>query len=321
MAERNPLVAGGTHKGLSSHPDTFLTHTLPFLSDFYALNYLLNSSVADQTWLTAAKPERLLEKHGDFLHGHPHRGRKVVLSRDLLDSDITPITLVEPAGMIDRFLDEVSKASLRAKKARSSLLLIVFCHGIEGHYLCLDNGDRRRGLSIVRLKAALEPGVFVTLFTTACFSGGWAITPELNITTLAAATPDASGFSRLISEDFRFSAQNDDLWQGYSLTSFALVIGTEDRMSPSRIDLCKITTYVAHAALLEGGAKIHPADHQGPVFYRPLKYIATAIAETCTTKEDTDEMIEKYCEFVASIRQFHLDRVVKSIPFRRKGHN
>ncbi|KAK0703056.1 hypothetical protein B0T26DRAFT_680809 [Lasiosphaeria miniovina] len=79
-------------------------------------------------------------------------------------------------------------------------------------------------------------------------------------------------------------------------------------MSPSR-------------ALLEGGAKIHPADHQGPVLYRPLNYIATAIAETCTTKEDTDKMIEKYCEFVASIRQFHLDRAVKSIPVRRKGHN
>ncbi|KAK0703057.1 hypothetical protein B0T26DRAFT_729708 [Lasiosphaeria miniovina] len=97
--------------------------------------------------------------------------------------------------MIDRFLDEVSKASLRAKKAGSPLLLIVFCHGVEGYYLCLDNSDRRRGLGIVRLKAALEPGISVTLFTTACFSGGWAITPELNITTLAAAKPDNESFS------------------------------------------------------------------------------------------------------------------------------
>ncbi|KAK3360862.1 hypothetical protein B0T24DRAFT_643653 [Lasiosphaeria ovina] len=213
MAERNPLVAGGTHKG-SSHPKTFATHTFPaihentiivaathptvqtgdqqkdgwFLSDFYAFNYLLNGCVADQTWLTAAKPETLVEKYGDFLHGSPDGDRKVVLSRDLLNSGITPVTLVEPTKMKDRFLSEVNEASLRAKKSGYPLLLMVFCHGIDGHYLYLDN-RAQHGISIVQLKAALEPYVSVTLFTTACFSGGWVVTPELNITTMAAAEP------------------------------------------------------------------------------------------------------------------------------------
>ena len=85
-----------------------------FLSDFYAFSYLLNGSVANQTWLTAAKPGRLVEKYCDFLHGLPDRNRKVVLRRDVLDSDITPVTLVEPAKMIDRFLSEVNEASLQA---------------------------------------------------------------------------------------------------------------------------------------------------------------------------------------------------------------
>ncbi|KAK0717676.1 hypothetical protein B0T26DRAFT_802744 [Lasiosphaeria miniovina] len=146
MAERNPLVPGRTRKGLFSHPKTFVTHTLPaihentvivaathptvqtgdqtkdgwFLSDFYAFNCLLKGSVADQTWLTAAKPARLVEKYGDFLHGSPDRDRKVVLNHDLLDSEITPVTLVEPAEMIDRFLSEVNEESLRAKNSAGS---------------------------------------------------------------------------------------------------------------------------------------------------------------------------------------------------------
>lgn len=152
MAEQNPLVEGGTHKGLSSHPKAFITHTLPtihdktiivaathptvqtgdqrkdgwFLSDFYAFNYLLNGSAEDQTWLTAAKPRRLVEKYGNFLHGSPDRDRKVFLSHELIDSDITPVTLVEPSKMIDRFLNEVNEASLRAKKSGYPLLLMVF---------------------------------------------------------------------------------------------------------------------------------------------------------------------------------------------------
>ncbi|KAK3348584.1 hypothetical protein B0T25DRAFT_503297 [Lasiosphaeria hispida] len=555
MTERNPLVAGGTHKGLSSHPQTFITHTLPaihentiivaathptvrtghqkrdgwFLSDFYAFNYLLNGSVADQTWLTAAKPARLLDEYGDFLHGSPDRDRKVVLSRDLLNSDITSVTLVEPAKMIDRFLSEVNEASLRAKNSGYPLLLMVFCHGIEGHNLCLDNGTRHKGISIVQLKAALEPGVSVTLFTTACFSGGWAVTPELNITTMAAAKPDnesiswrlsrsmrracgsvfagatisalsdastpllgegcsseapaanetclqpeeptemqaetynefcrsitdvlgGRGFSRILSKDFSFSAQ-DDKWE-YSWTRRSGIplahfrerweklstyphqpSGDNDQNTPTThltggantdtvVD--KMTRAIVHSqvtsmaklfveilcpgdwnkgqnvavagglfqfldndpdaqsaseiadiicfrwdtcllvdrfvddhglhrpdgkicvmwdsqeypaamddkygregwsaryspvwqALLEGGAMIRPADYQGPVFYRPLAYMASAVAETCTTEEETKRMVREYCEYVTSIRKFHIDRTVESTAVRSRG--
>ncbi|CAI7568282.1 unnamed protein product, partial [Penicillium discolor] len=43
------------------------------------------------------------------------------------------------------------------------------------------------GVSILALKAVLEPGARITLVTTACYSGGWATTLELNITSMAAA--------------------------------------------------------------------------------------------------------------------------------------
>ncbi|KAK0646859.1 hypothetical protein B0T16DRAFT_375864 [Cercophora newfieldiana] len=554
MAERNPLVKGGTHKGLSTHTKTFVTHTLPaihentvivaathptiqtgdqakdgwFLSDFYAFNYLLKGSVTDQTWLTAAKPARLVEKYGDFLHGSPNQDRKVVLSRDLLDSEITPVTVIEPAQMMDRFLSEVNQASLRAKKSGHPLLLMVFCHGIEGHYLCLDNGTRHKGISIVRLKGALEPGVSVTLFTIACYSGGWAVTPELNTTTMAAAKPcgesiswpvsgsmrracgsvfagatifalsDAStpllgenisseapatdetclqpteptkiqtetynefcrsitnvlgdrGFSRALSRDFQFSAQNDNWEYSWSRKSGIPLAHFRDRWEklptyahqPSadndqttthhltgNTDANTIISSMTHAmvhsrvssmaklfldvlcpgdwnqgqniavggalfqflhnhpdaqsasaiadiiyfrwdtcllvdkfvddhglhrpdgkicvmwdrqeypvamedkygrevwdarysrvwqALFDGGAKISPADHQGPTFSRPLGYIASAIAETSTTEEEETKMVQEYCKYVASIRKFHLDRAVKSTTVRSKG--
>jgi len=554
MADRKPLVEGGMHKGLSPHPQTFLTHTFPtihenaiivaathptvqtghrakdgwFLSDFYAFNYLLKGSVADQTWLTAAEPARLVEKYGDFHHGHPYRPRKVVLSRDLLDSEMTPVTLVRPAQMIDRFLREVKEASLRAKRRNCPLLLMVFCHGIEGHYLCLDNGTRNKGMSIVRLKSALEPGVSVTLLTTACFSGGWAVTPELNATTMVAAncddeslswpvspsgkracgsmfvgatilalsdastpllrergssnleapvteetclqpseptdrqtetfnefcrsitnTLEARGFSRVFSEDFRFSAQDDkweyswtrrsgvplahfqDRWEALpmyyppyqssdndaftiSLTGggggtnndpdtiidemtcamahsrvtnmarlfvevlcpgdwnkgqnvavagdiFLFLRNDPDALSASEIadiisfrwDTCLLVDRFVdnhglcrpdgkicvmwhsqeypmamrdkygrdgwteryspvRRELVEGNAIISPAHHQGPVFNRPLAYITSAIAETCTTQEETDRMVQQYCEYVASIRKFHLNRAIDS---------
>ncbi|KAK4143418.1 uncharacterized protein C8A04DRAFT_12323 [Dichotomopilus funicola] len=554
MAEQNPLVGGGTHKGLSPAPKTFITHTFPtihqntiivaathptvqtgeqtrdgwFLSDFYAFNYLLNGSAEDQTWLTAAKPERLVEKYGNFLHGSPDGDRKVVLSRDLIDSGITPVTLVEPAKMNDRFLSEVNEASLRAKKSGYPLLLMVFCHDVQGHYLCLDNGTRKKGISIVRLKAALEPGVSVTLLTTACFSGGWAVTPELNTTTMAAAQPEgesiswqmsssmgracgsvfagatistlsdastpllgqgssseaptgetclqpeeptalqtetynefcrsitdvlgARGLSGLLSDDFTFSAQ-DDKWE-YSWTRrsgiplahfkerweklptyphqptadnnqttpaahftggadantvveeithatvqsrvtsmaklfleilcpgdwnmeqnvavggglFEFINNHPNAPSASEVSdmirfrwnacflvdrfvddhnldrpdgkICVLWHAQEHPAamqvkygregwqaryspvrqaLVEGGAMIEPADHQGPVFYRPLTYMATAIAETCTTEEATKGMVREYCEYVASIRKFYLDRVVESTAVRGRG--
>ncbi|KAK3390062.1 hypothetical protein B0H63DRAFT_499798 [Podospora didyma] len=108
------------------------------LSNFYALNHLLNGAIMP--------------------------------SHELLKADITPVTIVEPANMVDWFLDEVRQASRRAKIGLCPLLLLVF----------FENGQLHKGLGIGRLKEALEPDVSVTLFTTACFSGGWAITPVLN---------------------------------------------------------------------------------------------------------------------------------------------
>ncbi|KAE8156643.1 hypothetical protein BDV40DRAFT_280537 [Aspergillus tamarii] len=219
-----PLTRGGHIRQLGRTPSMFLTSTPPvihdntiivavthptvltghgtkdgwFLSDFYAFNYLLKGLGSSQTWLTAANPQRLVKKYDIFLHGNPYEDRKVVLSQELLDSDaFTPVTIVSASVMIDRFLKEVQRASKQAKHKQAPLLILVFSHGFPNFQLLLNNGDRKRGLSITRLKAVLEPGISVTLTTTACFSGGWVTSPDFSHTIMAAATAEAgeSGWS------------------------------------------------------------------------------------------------------------------------------
>ncbi|KAK0622632.1 hypothetical protein B0T14DRAFT_384529, partial [Immersiella caudata] len=221
----NPLVAGGQYKG-DRPPKAFITHTMPcihentiivatthpslhaaspkhdgwFISDFYAFNYLFKSTVKDQTWLTAVDPSRLLEKYGNYLHGHPRFDRKVILNQEILQSEITPVTIVKPAKMIERFLDEVAEASSRAKQNGCPLLLMFFCHGVDNHHLLLNDYDNKSGLSITQLRGVLDSGIAVTLFSTSCFSGGWATTRDLNITTMAAADEDTASVSWRLSD-------------------------------------------------------------------------------------------------------------------------
>jgi hypothetical protein len=185
VVHENTIILGATHPTLSTaspKDDGW------FISDFYAFNYLFKGLGMEQTWLTAVEPAKLVKKYGSFLHGNPYEERKICLSQELLDSDeLSPVTVVSPARMIDQFLIEARRASELAKRTSAPLLLLIFCHGLPNFYLLLNNGDTQRGLSMVRLKGVLELGVRVTLITTACHSGGWAVSPDFNHTTMAAA--------------------------------------------------------------------------------------------------------------------------------------
>ena len=107
------------------------------------------------------------------------------------------MTIVKTADMIDRFLHEIQQASKRANREQAPLLILVFSHGFPDFQLLIDDGNRKRGLSITRLKAILEPGVSVTLITTACHSGGWVVNNDFNHTVMTAASEnnDETGWS------------------------------------------------------------------------------------------------------------------------------
>ncbi|KAL2757910.1 hypothetical protein ACRALDRAFT_2025598 [Sodiomyces alcalophilus JCM 7366] len=149
-----------------------------FLSDFYAFNYLLRGLGSSQTWLTAVDPRKLLDNYGPFYHGNPFRDRKEVLSHDLLNKgELTRPTLVRHNHMVAEFLREVKTKSEQAASQNAPLLLLVFCHGLEGYSLILDSYDVKRGPSIAQVRAVLHPLCRVTLYSTACFSGGWVAKP------------------------------------------------------------------------------------------------------------------------------------------------
>jgi hypothetical protein len=212
--DKEPLVKGGHIQFPGKQPSTFISSTVPcvyentiilaathpsitnadptedgwFISDFYAFNYLLKGQGQEQKWLTAADPEKLVRKYGSYLHGNPYEERRTCLDREMLDrNQLTAVTVVRPSDMIHRFLSEAKRASELAKRTQAPLLLLIFCHGLPNYHLCLDDGNRSKDLSILSLKGVLEPGARITLVTTACYSGGWATTPDLNATTMAAA--------------------------------------------------------------------------------------------------------------------------------------
>ncbi|CAI7598210.1 unnamed protein product [Penicillium pancosmium] len=154
------------------------------------LNYLLKGEGQEQTWLTATAPEELVEKYGSYSHGNPHGERKICLDREMLDQNqLTDVTVVESSDMIERFLFEAKRASESSKRTDAPLLLLIFCHGLPNHHFLLDDENRENNLSMRTLKDVLAPGTRTTLVTTACYSGGWAVTPALNTAASTGAGP------------------------------------------------------------------------------------------------------------------------------------
>lgn len=135
-----------------------------------------------QTGQTAVEPAKLVKKYGPSLHGNPYGERKIGLSQELLDSDeLSPVTVVSPARMIDQFLIKARRANVSPPSPS------YLCYGLPNFQLLLNNGDTQRGLSMVRLKGVLELGIRVTLITTACHSSGWVTSPDFDHTTMATA--------------------------------------------------------------------------------------------------------------------------------------
>jgi hypothetical protein len=97
--------------------------------------------------------------------------------------------------MIDRFLLEVREASAEAVRYNRPLLLLVFCHGRrEPWEFILNHATPSKGLKIAQLKEAIHPHCRVTMYSTACYSGGWVVSHpshlHLDVTMLAASSPD-----------------------------------------------------------------------------------------------------------------------------------
>ena len=165
-----------------------------FLSDFFAFNYLLKGLGTSQTWMACVHPQDLLRKYGEYLHGNPFSDRKVVLSQDLLDNDeLSSVTVEEASNLLHAFLATLAIKCNQARQENHPVVVFIFGHGHEetkGVNLGSDNW-----LEIDAFRTAIGDDVAVTVVSTACFSGGWSVHPQLNVTTTTAAGPETESES------------------------------------------------------------------------------------------------------------------------------
>jgi hypothetical protein len=170
-----------------------------FLSDFWMFNHFFRgASVANQVWLTCCSPKYLVERYGRYAHGNPFQERRVVLEERLLDSirGAGTLRVVEPKNLLERFTKTVEDECKEATKAGQNVLLLVFGHGDSESYGVTigsnSNTELREvsapRLTISRLKIAVGK-TQCALLITSCYSGGWTVNPDLNLTIIATAGP------------------------------------------------------------------------------------------------------------------------------------
>ena len=206
---------GAALKGAQSQPE-FITHTVPdihedtiilavcglpdiheadpeddgwFFSDFFAFNYLLKGLGTSQDWMACVRPQDLVREYGEYLHGNPYSDRKVVLSQDILDNNkLSCVTTIPPSDLLRTFLATLETKCDQARAENHPVMVFIFGHGHKTTKgVCL--GPKGHWLEIDDFRTAIGNGVDITVVSTACFSGGWSVHPQLNVTTTTAAGP------------------------------------------------------------------------------------------------------------------------------------
>lgn len=168
-----------------------------FFSDFFLFHHLLQGLGISQQWCSAEEPLQLIKKYGEYLHGNPHKPRKVVLDQKMVTAGKLDNVLVLPRGQLKtRFIRIVKSECQAARANKETILLLIFGHGDSKTYgITLGTGAVSK-LKISNLRSAIGgDSLAVTLLSTSCYSGGWSISPELNISTMAAAGPNAQSIS------------------------------------------------------------------------------------------------------------------------------
>jgi hypothetical protein len=120
-----------------------------------------------------------------------------VLEVRLLDiiQETGTLRVVEAKVLLERFIKTVEDECKAAEKAEQDVLLLVFGHGDYGSYgvtIGSHSNIEFRETLVLRLqvnhpKVAVGKKAKCTLLTTSCYSGGWTMNPDLNLTVIAKA--------------------------------------------------------------------------------------------------------------------------------------
>lgn len=169
-----------------------------FFSDFYLFHHLLKGVGANQVWLTCENPMDLIEKYGTYAHGNPFEERREVLNKDLL-SDVTKVDnvrVLQRKELCERFVSTVRSEIALCLQKEQPLLLLIFGHGErESHSIRIGLRSGQEGKfrisDLAKMADVCANGRVpqISLLSTSCFSGGWAMVPSLNISAMTASGP------------------------------------------------------------------------------------------------------------------------------------
>ena len=147
--------------------------------------------------MTSERPSDLVEKYGVYGHGEAQGDHRVVLDATLLP-DITKagnIRVFPRAQLLEDFLRTFKAECTMAAALKQPVLLMIFGHGDPITYgVAVGGADPPRDAPRLRIRQILAClrgiDVSLTMMLTSCYSGGWVLQPELNITALTAAGAD-----------------------------------------------------------------------------------------------------------------------------------
>lgn len=221
-----------------------------FFSDFYLFHYLfshLHGPTPSQIWMTSEKPEDLVRKYGEYVHGDPKGERRVVLDENMLPGieQSGSLRVVSRNDLLERFLSTLREQSLMAKNENQHLVVLVFGHGDEETF-GMALGGEEPNLRIQDVKRALQPETPVTLFMTSCYSGGWVVQPNamtskyINVTGITGAGPDRESRSWPVSSSLGRAC-------GSMIASAILQTGIAIEESQDTAEIRQDPTYISFA--------------------------------------------------------------------------
>ena len=205
-------------------------------SDFFLVNHLFRGLGKSQAWFISHDPADLASQYGEYVHGNEYVGRQVVLDREQ-QPDAHTLRILPADDLLDGFVQYLTATCKEAAAASEPVLLCIFAHGQENTFSVfvgkynLDEGTGPR-LCIKDLLPILDENqnLSLTLMMTSCYSGGWAISPDLatesgrRITTMTAAGPKRASESWPVSRSMGRHAGS--LWASSILNS--LQVTTDD---------------------------------------------------------------------------------------------
>lgn len=147
-------------------------------------------------------PRNLVEKYTTYGHGERKEDHRIVLDSNLLPGieNDPNVRIFERKDLLQDFLRTFQGECKVAASLNQPVVLMVFGHGSPDTY-GVAIGGRGSPLNAPRLHikhiiASLRGlDVSLTILLTSCYSGGWVLQPQLNVSALTATGPDIESLS------------------------------------------------------------------------------------------------------------------------------